>query len=268
MQREFSFSRVFNFRDLGGYRAGGGRAVRWRRLFRSDTLSGLTEDDRSAFSALGVRTVVDLRRPAEVAEMGRAPEWDGLVRHSIHPDHQEWFHTPYQDGADPIRYLADRYRDLAEQGAAGLAAAVGVIADEQAAPVVVHCVAGKDRTGVVCALTLSLLGVADVDIDADYARSTAGNMRFVAWLRANGRPDLEAPPWFRSPAGTMRLFLAELRQRHGSVERYLTAAGLAPDRITALRTHLLTSRVKLLPVRPDAPGATLEEVNRLRDELP
>ncbi|MPZ27270.1 MAG: protein-tyrosine-phosphatase [Micromonosporaceae bacterium] len=239
MRREFSFSKVFNFRDVGGYPGQDGRPVRWRRLFRSDTLSGLGEVDRAEFLELGVRTVVDLRRSSEVEQQGRVPQWDGLVHRGIAPEHREWFHTPYRDGADPIRYLADRYRDMAEEGAAGLATAVGVIADEQAAPVVVHCVAGKDRTGVICALTLSLLGVADADIDADYARSTAGNQRYVAWARANGQPDLEMLPWFRSPAGTIQLFLAELRQRHGSVERYLTGAGLDPEQITTLRAHLL-----------------------------
>lgn len=239
MRREFSFSRVFNFRDVGGYRAAGGRTVRWRRLFRSDTLSGLTEADRSEFAALGVRTVVDLRRSREIERQGMVPQWDGLIRHGIAPEHREWHHTPYQDGTDASRYLADRYRDMAEEGAAGLAAVLGVLADERAAPVVVHCVAGKDRTGVICALTLSLLGVADADIDADYARSTANNARFVAWAQANGQPELQVLPWFQSPAGTMLRFLAELRDRHGSVERYLTAAGLAPAQIAALRTHLL-----------------------------
>lgn len=239
MRREFRFSKVFNFRDVGGYRGQDGRLVRWRRLFRSDTLSGLGEADREEFLGLGVRTVVDLRREFEVERQGQVPQWDGLVRRSIAPEHREWFHTPYRDGADPVRYLADRYRDMVEEGAAGLAAAIGVIADRQAAPVVVHCVAGKDRTGVVCALTLALLGVTDADIDAEYARSTAGNQRYVAWAQANGQPDLEMLPWFRSPPGTVALFLTELRQRHGSVERYLTGAGLAPEQVTALRGHLL-----------------------------
>ena len=238
-QREYRFHRVFNFRDLGGYRVADGRSVRWRRLFRSDTLSALTEPDRPEFLRLGVRTVVDLRRPHELEQQGRVPEWDGLVHHHIHPDHPHWEDTPYQDGADVVRYLADRYRDLAEAGAAGVARAVGLIADPAAAPVVVHCVAGKDRTGVVCALTLALLGVADEDIDTEYALSTAGNQRYVAWAQANGDPDLVMLPWFHSMPGTMELFLAELRERHGSVERYLTGAGLEPAQISALRDHLL-----------------------------
>lgn len=239
MRREFRFSRVFNFRDVGGYPGQDGRPVRWRRLFRSDSLSGLVEDDRPAFDALGLRTVVDLRRAYELERQGRVPQWNGLAYHNIAPDHREWTLSPFRDGGDPVRYLADRYRDMADEGATGLAAAIAVIADEQAAPVVVHCVAGKDRTGVVCALTLSLLGVADEVIDADYARSTEGNRRYVAWARRNGSPDMIFQPWYSSPPGTMALFLTELRERYGSVERYLTGAGLDPDQIGALRRHLL-----------------------------
>ena len=105
---------------------------------------------------------------------------------------------------------------------------------------VVHCVAGKDRTGVVCALTLSLLGVSDDDIATDYARSTANNRRYVEWARRNGQPGA----WCSRRGGTppprpMHQFLAGLRQRYGSAERYLCEAGLDPEEISALRRHLL-----------------------------
>jgi protein-tyrosine phosphatase len=239
MPREFLFSRVFNFRDLGGYQTAQGRSVRWRRLFRSDTLAGLDEPDRERFDRLGVRTVVDIRREYEIETYGRFPSWDGVDYRHVDLVHRDWTQTPYQDGDEPARYLAERYRDLADQAATGLAEAIGVIADEQAAPVVVHCMAGKDRTGVVCALTLSLLGVADADIDADYARSTIGNERYVEWARANGQPDLVMLPWYASPPGTMLRFLADLRSRYGSVASYLTGAGLDPEQITTLRAHLL-----------------------------
>jgi protein-tyrosine phosphatase len=240
MQREYGFSQVFNFRDLGGYTTADGRLVRWRRVFRSDDLSRLVVGDQEMFLSLGVRTVLDLRREYEIAELGRVPEWDGLAYHNIDPRHREWDEIPYA-GGDPARYLADRYLDLAEQGAPRLAAAIGVIADQDAGPVVVHCVAGKDRTGVVCALTLSLLGVPDPDVAADYALSTTGGERWVAWARASGLVDFQVPsPLHPSPPEAMLLFLADLRQRYGSVERYLTEAGLAPAQITDLRTHLLS----------------------------
>lgn len=238
--REYSFSQVFNFRDVGGLTGLDGRTLRWRRLFRSDSLHGLCADDQEAFTALGIRTVLDLRRPYEVERDGRVPDWNSVVWRHIHPEHREWHETPYQDGQDLARYLADRYLDMAEEGAAGLAAAVDLIADERAAPLVVHCVAGKDRTGVVCALTLALLGVSDVDIAADYALSTARGERYHAWL-ASTFPDQVAPPtrWHRAPAEAMLLFLTDLRARHGTVAGYLTGAGLAPDRIPALRAHML-----------------------------
>lgn len=239
MQREYGFSQVFNFRDLGGYQTADGRQVRWRRLFRSDDLSRLTDGDREVFLAVGVRTVLDLRRDYELAKLGRVPEWDGLAYHNIDPYHREWDETPYA-GGEPARYLADRYLDLAEQGAPRLAKAIGVIADPDAAPVVVHCVAGKDRTGVVCALTLSLLGVPDPDVAAEYALSTTGGERFLAWARAGGFARKLTSPLDPSPPEAMRLFLAGLRQRYGSVERYLTESGLAPAQITDLRTHLLS----------------------------
>jgi protein tyrosine/serine phosphatase len=239
MQRQIHFSRVFNFRDVGGYVGAGGRTVRWRRLFRSDTLSSLGEDDRDRFLSLGIRTVLDLRRAHEIARAGRVPAWDGIAYRNLAPDHPEWERTPYHDGLEPSRYLADRYHDMIEHGAAGLAEAIGVIADESATPAVVHCMAGKDRTGVVCALTLALLGVSDADIDTDYTRSTPNNEQHVRWARANGRPEMVMQSWWRSPPGTMVLLLSELRQRYGSVERPLLGAGLGQSDITALRRHLL-----------------------------
>lgn len=241
LTRDYAFSRVFNFRDVGGHTGLDGRTVRWRRLFRSDSLHGLCEDDRPAFTALGIRTVLDLRRPYEVERDGRVPEWDGIVWRHIHPEHREWSETPYQEGTELARYLADRYLDLTEQGAADLAEAIDLIADSDAAPMVVHCVAGKDRTGVVCALTLSLLGVSDVDIAADYALSTAGLDRYKAWLRET-YPDRTPPAlrWHQSPAEAMLLFLPKLRARYGSVRDYLTGAGLEPARIETLRAHLLS----------------------------
>ncbi len=229
--REYTFTNLYNFRDVGGLTGLAGRTVRWRRLFRSDSLHALCADDRDAFTALSIKTVLDLRRPYEVERDGRVPAWNGCVWRHIHPLHREWGETPFQEGMELPRYLADRYLDLAEEGAVGLAAAVELIADERSAPVVVHCVAGKDRTGVVCALTLSLLGVSDEDIAADYA------LTGTAYLR---KGNLDAPAWYRSPAEAMLLFLTGLRERHGSVNGYLTAAGLAPERVDALRGHLLS----------------------------
>lgn len=235
-----TFTALFNFRDVGGYRTRDGHTVRRRRLYRSDSLHRIEGPDLEAFGALGIRTVVDLRRPAEVTRLGRVPEYDGLVYRHIHPEHRDWAEIPYDEELGLARYLADRYLDLAETGAAGIGEAVGVVADETAAPVVVHCVAGKDRTGVVCALALSTVGVDDTTIAEDYALSAAASQRFTAWLRARLPAEKPLPaPYLSSPAEAMLLFLDGLRQRHGSVQGYLLDAGLTRAQLDSLRTHLV-----------------------------
>ena len=76
--RNLGFSATYNFRDVGGYAGLDGRTVRWRRLFRSDALHRLGEADAEAFEALGVRTVIDLRRPFEIEKYGRIAARHGL----------------------------------------------------------------------------------------------------------------------------------------------------------------------------------------------
>lgn len=241
MRRHVSFSAVFNFRDLGGYSGLDGRTVAWQRCYRSDSLHRLTTTDVEAFAVLGIRTVLDLRRPSEVARHGRVPERPGLAYWNVAPEHPLWRHEEYDPAVGVTRYLADRYAEMAEYGGAGLAAAVAVAAEADT-PLVVHCAAGKDRTGVLAALILDLLGVCDEDIAADYALTSIGADKFTDWLRRND-PDTarEAPPdyYVRTPPEAILLFLSELRDRYGSVERYLTAAGLAPGQVNALRRNLL-----------------------------
>ena len=235
MERSYPLDGVFNFRDIGGYAGHDGRTVRWRQVFRSDSVHRVAP---SSLPALGIRTVVDLRRPHEVERDGRVVDYPGLDYRHIHPEHAEWELAEQAETLE--RFIADRYRDLAETGSVGIGAALKVISSPAAAPVLVHCVAGKDRTGVVCALTLSLLGVSDDDVAADYALSTAASERFSAWLRAS-LPSTAVPPapFMASPAQAMHLFLAELRQRHGSIEGYAAHAGLTPDDLATMRSHLL-----------------------------
>ncbi|MGQ5262215.1 tyrosine-protein phosphatase [Micromonospora sp. ZYX-F-536] len=237
--RHIPLPATFNFRDVGGYTGHDGRTVRRGRLYRSDSLHRLDEQDRDAFAAIGIRTVIDLRRPAEVDRDGRVPAYQGLTYRHIHPEHADWAEQPHEEGVSLARYLADRYADLAQTGTAGLAEAVGLIADSSTAPVVVHCVAGKDRTGIVCALTLAVLGVDDADIAADYALSTEASARYSAWLAATvGEVNVPAP-FLASPAEAMQIFLDELRAGHGSVEGYLRHAGVTDEQLAALRDHLL-----------------------------
>jgi hypothetical protein len=231
--RAIQFNQVFNFRDVGGYRAGDGRIVVRRRLFRSDDLSRLTMEDADRFAALGIRTVIDLRRPTEIAELGRVPAFTGVDYRHVHLVHPPWQPARFAHPDDRVVYLVDRYREMSIDAGDGIGTALRLVAEADTAPVVVHCIAGKDRTGIIAALTLALLGVDDDTIAADYASSEAPDRALRALL---GMEPSRTPT---APAAAMLGFFAELRATHGSIEAYVKRVGLTDDHIAALRAHLL-----------------------------
>jgi protein-tyrosine phosphatase len=238
--RNLGFSGTYNFRDVGGYPGLDGRTVRWRRLFRSDALHRLGDADAAAFARLGVRTVIDLRRPLEVEKFGRVHERYGLDYHHLVLNHIDWETVEQPGEAEQERWLADRYLNFAEDGREALRTSLQVIADPSRAPVIVHCMAGKDRTGTVCALTLTLLGVSDEDIAADYALTTAAMRPLTKYLLEKNPEAVRGNEhMFDSPPGAMLLFLDDLRALHGSIEGYVREIGLTSDEIAAMRSHLL-----------------------------
>ncbi|MEU4224167.1 tyrosine-protein phosphatase [Nonomuraea sp. NPDC026600] len=240
--RHIAFERLHNFRDLGGYRTRDGRTVRWRRLYRSDSLAKLRGDDWRRFLDLGVRTVIDLRYPWEIARRGRVPESDGLVYHNLSIEHQPYDQAELGPDIDTARFLADRYAEIALDGVEELRLALKVIAAGDSAPLVMHCAAGKDRTGLLAALVLSLLGVDEGSIVEDFALTELATDRLVADWRA-GHPDrtLKWPGYGRAPGEVMRLWLAEPAVGHGSVADYAaTRLGVDDELITALREQYLS----------------------------
>ncbi|MEU8814136.1 tyrosine-protein phosphatase [Actinoplanes sp. NPDC048796] len=239
--RNLGFSATYNFRDVGGYRGLDGRTVRWRRLFRSDALHGLGEADAAAFEALGVRTVIDLRRPHEIEKFGRFSA-HGIDYHNVVIQHIDWEEVDHPDDVVHERWLADRYLNFAEDGREGLLESLRLIADPGKSPAIVHCMAGKDRTGTVCALTLSLLGVSDEDITADYALTTSAMARLTEYLLKTSPEAVRGNEhMFDSPPEAMQLFLDDLRRLHGSVEGFVRDIGLTTEEIAGLRAHMLSS---------------------------
>lgn len=233
---------VFNMRDLGGLPTADGRRLRRGRLFRSDNLGRLEAADKETFMALGVRTVIDLRRLSEVETMGKVPEWTGVTWLHHHLEHELWDHGTYTNTIGVTRWLADRYADLLTSGAADIARVITLLSEVDSGPTVVHCVAGKDRTGLIIALTLSLLGVADDHIAEDYAMTELSEQAYMDWLRhTDPATAAKTPPPFyvQTPAQTMRLALTELRERHGSIFQYLARHGVSRVHVERMRTGLL-----------------------------
>lgn len=249
-ERHIPFEQVFNFRDLGGYRARDGRAVRWRTIFRSDSLHAMSESDQRHFSEeLGVRSVIDLRNPG--AAERNPPNVDGAAVHNI----------PFIDDA-AMRSYGERHGSVAStewylevlRGARqvdGISRAFAVLSDPSAYPLSFNCSLGKDRAGLLAALVLGALDVDDGQIVEDYALSER-NMgpireRFER-LREAGGADPSVPSaasrmpslpegTFASPPQWMSGVLEALTAEHGSVRGYVEAQGVPGsdlDRVAGL----------------------------------
>jgi protein-tyrosine phosphatase len=252
-ERRLPMEGLVNFRDIGGYRTGDGRRVRWDRVYRSDSLESLTDADIEALEGLGVRLVCDLRRDEERAV---APS-----RIEDHPDVRVE-HLPIGGLAAETKGMSDRmmrgeiaevgvetmaevYTTILELHADSFGAVVTHAADPPSLPMIVHCTAGKDRTGVASALILAALGVeeatilADFELTAEYY-SAAKIAEVQPLLEAAGIDFAKVETYFGASPAVMAATLAEVRARHGSVEGYLTGpAGVAPATLGALREQLL-----------------------------
>src|SRR4051812_40831758 len=240
LQRVLSFEAVSNFRDLGGSPTASGRTVRWRTAFRADGVHRLTVDD---LAPLGVRTVVDLRTPGEVEERGRF-EHDSIGYHHLPVLERIWDRDQYPTEETAIAYLANRCVEMLDEGAPAIARALRLLADRSALPLVFHCAAGKDRTGVVAAMVLSLLGVSDEDIATDYSLSRLGMDRMVTWLQETyperAEEMAQQPSAFlEAPVDAMHAFLVLLHDRFGSVDDYVRGLGLSSADVDRLRDNLL-----------------------------
>jgi len=239
--RHIPFPTVFNFRDIGGYATGDGQEVQWRRVYRADGIHRLSVHD---LAPLGIRTVVDLRTEAEREERGFF-EADEITNHHLPMFESTWEVEGVLPDQDAVAYLAERYADMLVSGPVAIAGTFALVADTDALPLVFHCAAGKDRTGVTAALLLAVLGVSDDDIAADYALSAGATEQFIEWLRAE-RPeavaDMQSAPtaFLASPAAAMVAFLEALRTEHGSVEAYLASVGVTDATLAAVRANLLT----------------------------
>jgi protein-tyrosine phosphatase len=227
---------TYNFRDLGGLPAGDG-VTRHGVLMRSDALVRLGDEGRAALRELGVRAAIDLREPVE-RELDPA-DFNGLEI-AMHQ-------RPLFNGAIDMelpKELPGLYLDVVERCGPQIASAVALLSDDNARPAVFFCSAGKDRTGLVAALILSAVGVADADVAAEYGlteRVMQGAFRQAveARARAAGLDEQMLAVRLGAPADLMLDTLAELRRRHGGAADYLLANGLGSADLKGLRGALV-----------------------------
>ena len=248
-----------NFRDLGGIPAAEGRLIAPRRLYRSEVLDGLSAADLERLAATAVSAVCDLRRPEErAAEIGLWPPAGSVRLITAEPtetldivQQKHWTRRLLDDGYGPEqarRQMTATYRQM-PQAFAGVLAELFAHLDEAEGAVLIHCMAGKDRTGFVIAMLLSALGTPRDAVFEDYME-TGRRWRVPPKVGTildrvfDGRPPERAIEASREIGSVRPDYLQaafdRIEETAGSVDAYLQ--GLAGEgRIERLRARLLTA---------------------------
>jgi len=238
--RHLQLEGTYNVRDTGGYATADGSTIRWRTLLRGDSLHHLTAAGQAALMDAGLHTVIDLRRDTELAQAPNVFAASDAVR---------YLNISLLDGAvDPApaqpRTLNDVYVSILDTAHAQLRVVFAALVEPEAFPALVHCTAGKDRTGIIVALLLANAGVPAATIAADYALSEtylAGE--WVAQMRE--RVIAAGGDWARmellmgSPEELMRQTLVGIEAQYGGVPQYLRAIGVPEATLDALRSALV-----------------------------
>ena len=246
--RQIDLEGVLGFRDLGGYPAKGGLKVAWRRLFRSDELRRMTRHDLTKLKQeIGLASVIDLRNARE----GLEQQQEISLMNEIGA---KYYYVPLNTDADrrEERELALKFSHMGEvylyrirhqEYGERVIKALEIISDPGNHPLAFHCVAGKDRSGILAAFVLSVLGVADRDIIDDYVLTS----QYIEALfdRLNSDPEtpkdiLELPGYTREAAPeSMAWFLTSLRSEYGSARGYLAMHGADASLFEQLEKTLL-----------------------------
>ena len=231
---------TLNFRDLGGYPASSG-VTRWGLVYRSDKLSALSDADLEHLAGLGLRTVCDFRYDRELDEdPSRLPVGATVVRLAVgsapgdNPRNLEDMIRAGEITQVTAQSMAVGYLAMLENQAALFGDLIRIVADAEQHPVVIHCTAGKDRTGLGAALILGAAGVADDVIIEDYAltdqyRSQHRLAEIGPRIEAQGLKMDDLKVLFTAPAETMAATLGHVTERWGGIEGYLTGPAAVDD---------------------------------------
>jgi protein-tyrosine phosphatase len=231
-----------NFRDLGGYAGRDGRRIRWRRLFRSDHLAGLTSEDHARLAALGLGTAIDFRGHAERQAMPYTLPGVQQMSLPIEPtvlqrmDELATTGRP-RDARLAAEAMRDLYVRLVDHAAPHFATLFAHLLQTES-PLVFHCTAGKDRTGVAAALLLLALGVHRDDVMHDFLL-TRVHYRRPPMLMGDTAPEVLDVMW-NVQEDFLHAALSRIDETHGGVQRYLVdRLGLGPELQATLNLRLL-----------------------------
>jgi len=242
--RHYPFEGCFNFRDIGGYKNQDGKSVKKGLYFRTGRQDRMTERDLAQLLDLKISTQIDLRKPDEVLDQGKGPlvtMGANYINIAVIPE----------GGSDQLSKLVGdtgisgkRYLGYLEFGPTSWLRLFGILAEQENLPVVLHCTAGKDRTGVSTAFLLSVLGVSRDVIEADYLLTNLDTERQADFIeKTSGYPEGYDRKSMIAAAGVpedaMSDFLDGVESKWGSVIEYLEKIGVSREQMEKVRNNFL-----------------------------
>ncbi|MCU1493058.1 MAG: protein tyrosine/serine phosphatase [Acidimicrobiaceae bacterium] len=267
LARRLPLAGTYNVRDIGGYPTADGRSVRWKTLLRGDALHKVDDEGRELLAGYGLRTSLDLRELEEcVASPDRLHDEVQLVSLPLFS-----YGAPGAAGVAgstieraKLTTLRDTYFQLVRERGPVLVMVIRELTKPGALPAIVHCTAGKDRTGIVVALVLAALGVPDEVIAADFAATSlflGDDFRegVVAQTVAAGFDEKRVTAMLSCEPELILGVLEDIRASHGDVERYLLEHGLDASELEALRALLLEDAASPTDPAHDTEGVTARD---------
>jgi protein-tyrosine phosphatase len=241
LSRHLAWDGCLNVRDLGGLPTLDGGETRWQSVIRADTLGRLSGAGQQSMHDYGVRTVIDLRSPQELAiDSYQLAAAYGCLR--LHLPVEKYYPHVSARIAQATS-LAEVYCLIADHYADAIAAILEAVGSAPPGGVVLHCYNGKDRTGMMAALLLGIAGVPAGEIANDYAASQARLWpqyeKSLPKGASEGGESFWSKPW-AEPA-TMVGFLGHLDERYGGVRAYLAQAGMQTEQIAQIDGRLRMS---------------------------
>jgi len=253
-ERRVPMEGTLNFRDLGGYRTTDGRHVKWGRIFRSDGLARLTDPDQTLLKQIGIKLVCDFRAPAEVEKSpnklppGGAIQTQGLPVVSHEFDTVAIMERIKKGDTDWINesLMVDGYIRNIESFPDIWGTVINNLIDPQKRPLVFHCTAGKDRTGVCAALILWALGVSEEVVIEDHQLSNIFLAPFLPkmtkYLQPYGVDVEDVMPYLVAPRAAIVAVIERIRTNYGTVDRYLNSkSGVNLKTLALIKKEFLES---------------------------
>lgn len=276
---EFAHERVIhlkgttNTRDIGGYQNSDMHTLRWGQIIRSDNLSRLTAGDFQELEKIGLKTVIDLRTQKEHDQSPTAWTGDNPPRFFHFPvgdSDNDWFTAQRKmmkrnrfTQEQALEHMIEGYRTFAEEGTSSYRKLMEVVLDESNWPVLIHCSAGKDRSGIAVALILEALGVDRETIMEEYlltneisrieekavflskeSRNSSRGNKF-----SKGTPASAWLPIVGVDTRMLEAFYVTVDEKYGSMDEYLAELGVDRDARGALAASLTIAQPRLAMVK-------------------